>query len=58
MGEDDPFENGKGGVGAWLAWALEHATPDLGVLSLSPTLWVEFTLKKKKISGECLMFGK
>ena len=30
---------------AWLAQLVEHATPDLGVMSLSPILGVEPTLK-------------
>ena len=31
---------------AWLAQSVEHATLDLGIVSLSPTLGVEITLKK------------
>ena len=31
--------------GIWLAQSGEHVTLDLGVLGLSPTLGVEFTLK-------------
>ena len=34
----------------WLAQSVEHATLDLGVVSLSPTLGVELTfLKKSKL---------
>ena len=29
--------------GAWLAYPVEHATLDLGVVSLSPTLGVEIS---------------
>lgn len=32
--------------GAWLAPSTEHATPDLGAVSSSPTLRVEVTLRK------------
>ena len=35
-------------MGAWLAQSVEHVTPDLRVMSSSPTLDVEPTLKKKK----------
>ena len=34
--------------GAWLAQLVEHATLDLRVMSSSPTVHIEFTLKKKK----------
>ena len=34
--------------GAWLAQSVEHATLDLRVVSSSPTLDMEPTLKKKK----------
>ena len=34
--------------GTWLAQSVEFVTLDLGVVSSSPTLGVEFTLKKKK----------
>ena len=34
--------------GPWLAQSGEHAALDLWVMSLSPTLGVELTLKKKK----------
>jgi len=33
---------------AWLAQSVEHATLDLGVMSSSPTLGTELTLKKKE----------
>ena len=29
--------------GAWLAQLVEHVTLDIEVMSLSPTLWAEFT---------------
>ena len=46
---------GRGeGRGAWLAPSLEHATLDLKVLSLSPTLAVEITCKKKTGAPGCL----
>lgn len=32
--------------GTWLAQLVQHVTSDLGVLTLSPTLDVEITLKK------------
>lgn len=32
----------------WLAQSVQPATPRLRVMNLSPTLGVEFTLKKKK----------
>lgn len=38
--------------GAWLAQAMEHATLDLWVISWSPMLGVEITLKKKKKENE------
>lgn len=31
--------------GAWLAQSLEHATPDLGIMSFEPHVEVEFTSK-------------
>ena len=34
------------GWGAWLAQSVEHVTSDLGVMSMSPKLGVEFALKK------------
>jgi len=34
--------------GAWQAQSVEHLTLDLGVVSLSPRVGVEITLKKKK----------
>lgn len=34
---------------AWLAQPIEHATLDLGVMSSSPTLGVEMTLKNKSL---------
>lgn len=33
--------------GTWLAQSVEHVTPDTRVMSLSPTLVVEFINKKK-----------
>ena len=44
-----PRRNGarmEGKNGAWLAQWVEHAILDLRVVSLSPTLGVEITLKK------------
>ena len=38
--------------GAWLAQSLEHATLDLRVMSSSPMLVIEVTLKKKKRISE------
>ena len=39
--------------GAWLAQLVEHATLDLGVVSMSPTLGVEITKNQKlKIKPE------
>jgi len=45
--------------GAWLAESIECATLDLGVVSLSPTLGVDLTLKKRKADGnkECVTDG-
>ena len=37
--------------GAWLAQSVEYGTLDLGVVSLSPTLGVEVTLKNKYIGA-------
>ena len=37
---------------AWLAQSEEHVTLDLGVMSLSPTLGIELTFKKKKEGNE------
>ena len=34
---------GKGAGDIWLAWSVEHATLDLGVMSFSPMLGVEIT---------------
>ena len=33
--------------GTWLSQSVEHATPDLGVMSSSPMLGIEITLKNK-----------
>ena len=35
-------------LGTWLVQSVELATLDLGVLSLSPTLGAEVTLKNKR----------
>ena len=32
----------------WLAWSVEHVTVDFRVMSSSPTLGLELTLKKKR----------
>jgi len=39
--------------GAWQAQSVEHLTLDLGVVSLSPRVGVEITLKKKKKKQTC-----
>ena len=39
--------------GAWLAHSLEHATLDLRILTLGPTLGIELTLKKRKENKRC-----
>lgn len=39
------FEDSERLRGAWLAQSVEHATLDLGVMSLSPTLGVDITKK-------------
>ena len=38
--------NRVGGRSTWLAQLVEHATLDLGVVSVSPTLDIQLTLKK------------
>ena len=35
--------------GAWLAQLVDHVTHDLRVIGSSPTLDIEFTLKKKNL---------
>ena len=37
--------------GSRLAQLVEHASLDLGVMSSSPMLGTEFTLKKEKVKG-------
>ena len=41
---DDRAWNTAREWGGWLAQSVEHVTLDVGVISLSPTLGVEFTL--------------
>jgi len=45
----EPLSKDAPPTGTWLAQSVKHVTLDLGVVSLSPTLGVEFTLKKKKM---------
>ena len=39
-------------VDQWLSQSIKHVTLDLQVVSLSPMVGIEITLKKKKKSGK------
>jgi len=43
----EPLSKDAPPTGTWLAQSVKHVTPDLGVVSWSPTMGVEITLKNK-----------